>query len=79
MKGIKNTQKVELYDRAWMIKARSILNLSQLEAAEAVGISQGYYNKIENGIQLPNVKVGLKISSVLGVAPEVWLNERRFA
>ena len=69
----------ELYDRTWMIKARTLLNLTQYQVAEAVGVSQGFYNKIENGIQLPNVQIGLRIAKVLGISPDVWLNERRIA
>lgn len=72
-------RKSELYDRTWMIKARTLRGLSQYQAAEAIGISQGYYNKIENGIQLPNIRVGLTISKVLGVVPDIWLNERKIA
>lgn len=74
-----NAKKQELYDRTWMTKARTILNMAQYQAAEAVGVSQGYYNKIENGIQLPNVRVGLMIAKVLGVSPDVWLNEKKIA
>lgn len=68
-----------LYDRTWMVKARNILNRTQQEAASDIGISQSYYNKLENGIRLPNVVVGLKICKALGVSPDVWLNEKRIA
>ena len=74
-----NSRTRELYDRTWMVKARIMLKLSQAQAAEASGISQGFYNKIENGIQLPNIRVGLQICKALGVSPEVWLNEKKVA
>lgn len=74
-----NSQKKELYDRSWMIKARILLNLSQRQAAEEVGVSQGYYSKIENGFQTPDIRIGLTIAKVLGMSPDVWLNEKRIA
>ena len=69
----------ELYDRTWMSKARALKGLLQVNAAEECGISPGFYNRIEQGVQTPNVRVGLVICKVLGVSPDVWLTEKRIA
>ena len=78
MKGTRAI-KTELYDRTWMLKARTLLGLTQLEVAHESGISQGNYNQIEQGLRTPNVRVGLMITRVLGVASDIWLTEKRIA
>lgn len=67
----------KMFDRSWMSKARIMAGLSQREAAEACGISIGFYSKIENGLQTPTVKTALVISDVLGVDVRNFLNERQ--
>lgn len=71
--------RTELYDRTWMVKARVMLGLTQGELARECSISQGFCNKIEQGVQTPNVRVGLMITKALGVAPDIWLSEKRIA
>ena len=74
-----SSAKVDLYDRGWMAKARILCGMNNNQAAEACDISPGFYNRIENGVQLPNVKVGLKICRVLGVSPDNWLSEKKIS
>ena len=74
-----NRKEPELYDRTWMSKARAILGMKQIDVARECRISTGFYNRIEQGVQTPNVRVGLTICSVLGVSPNVWLTEKRIA
>ena len=72
-------QRSEIYDRSWVVKARAMAGLRQIDVATACGISVGNYNKIENGICTPNVKIGLRIADALGVDVRNFLNERRIA
>jgi transcriptional regulator with XRE-family HTH domain len=69
----------ELYDRTWLEKARKIAGLRQYEVAENAGISQAFYNRIETGVQTPNVKIGVAIANVLGFSPNMWIDERKIA
>ena len=74
-----NKKEPELYDRTWMSKARALNGMLQVDVARECGISPGFYNRIEQGVQTPNVRVGLAICSILGVSPNVWLTEKRIA
>lgn len=71
--------RTEYFDRTWMLKARTILNLRQEDVADACNISVGAYNKIENGLTTPNVKLGIMITDVLGTDIRNFLNERKIA
>jgi len=51
--------------RAWLVLARG--EKSQLEIANAVGIRQGYYSMIENGVRAPSVRVAMSIGRALDV------------
>lgn len=69
------TQAAERIKRIWL-KNKKKLGLSQDRAAEALGWSQGIFNKYLNGIQPLNLKAVLKFSELLGVsasdlAPEI--------
>ena len=55
--------KTELYDRVWMAKARARAGLTQAAIAKMIGIAAGHYNRIEQGIQTPNVKIGIAIAT----------------
>lgn len=74
----KETQAAERIKRIWL-KNKKKLGLSQDRAAEALGWSQGIFNKYLNGIQPLNLKAVLKFSELLGVsaselAPEITGN-----
>lgn len=71
--------RTELFDRTWMLKARTMMNLRQADVADACRISVGFYNKIEQGMQTPNVKLGIMITDVLGVDVRNFLDERKIA
>ena len=53
------------YMRSWLVKARG--EKSQREIAAAVGIRQGYYSMLENGLRVPSVRVAMKLDQELGV------------
>lgn len=71
--------RVELYDRTWLLKARTIAGLRQIDVAKECDISVAAYNKIENGLTVPNVRLAIKIADVLGVDVRNFLTERRIA
>ena len=63
---MKNTVKVE----------RAILNITQQELAEAVGVSRQTINFIETGKYMPSIVVTLKIARHFGKhADEIFLLE----
>ena len=63
---MKNTVKVE----------RAILNITQQELAEAVGVSRQTINFIETGKYMPSIVVALKIARHFGKhADEIFLLE----
>lgn len=68
-----------VYDRTWLVKARLTAQLRQEDVARAANVSVGFYNRIENGVQLPNVVVGVAICDALGLDPHNFLNEKRVA
>ncbi len=76
---VNTAPRTEFYDRSWMTKARLLLGMTQGQIARTVNISQGFYNKIEQGISTPNVHLGMEISRALGVSPDIWLSEKRIA
>ena len=71
--------RMEIFDRTWMLKARLAMNLRQEDIADACKIAVGTYNRIENGLRTPSVKLGLMITDVLGVDVRNFLDERRIA
>lgn len=68
-----------VFDRTWLLKARLTAKLRQEDVATAANISVGFYNRIENGVQIPNVIVGIAICDALGLDPHNFLNEKRVA
>lgn len=50
-----------------LINARLKKNMSRLEVAERVGITQKYYYMIETGKRVPSLEVAKKIAKVLGI------------
>jgi transcriptional regulator with XRE-family HTH domain len=49
--------------KAWRLSSR----LNQAEAAQLLGVSQGFYSKIEAGKGWPHAKLAQKISARVGV------------
>ena len=68
-----------VYDRTWLEKARKMQGLKQYEVAEKAQISAPFYQRIEMGLQLPNVKMGIRITNALGLSPQMWVEEQRIA
>jgi len=67
-----------LRDRTWLERARLIKGCSQKEVAEAAGCSEVFYNRIEKGVQMPNVVMGLRITDFLGIDAHNFLTEKAF-
>lgn len=63
-------------DRTWLEKARRVSGKTQKEVADAAGCSETYYNRIEKGLQMPNVDMGLKIADFLAVDVHSFLREK---
>lgn len=63
-------------DRTWLEKARRVSGKTQKEVADAAGCSETYYNRIEKGLQMPNVDMGLKIADFLAVDAHSFLREK---
>ena len=61
--------------RAWLIELRK--DKSQLEVADAVGISQNFYSWIELGERTPSPKVAKKIGELLGFDWTRFYEEQR--
>jgi DNA-binding XRE family transcriptional regulator len=72
-------RKTELYDRLWLEKARARTGMTQEAVATACGISTGHYNKIEQGLQTPSVKIGVTIADVLGFDIHLFVREKKYA
>ena len=64
-----------LRDRTWLEKARRLKGFSQCEVAEAAGCSEVFYNRIEKGLQLPSIDIGLRITDFLGEDAHNFLKE----
>ncbi len=63
-------------DRTWMEKARRDKGLTQLEVAQAIGVTAAYYNRLEKGFYTPSVVAGIKICDYLGLNVRAFLSER---
>lgn len=63
-------------DRTWLEKARRVSGKTQKEVADAAGCSETYYNRIEKGLQMPNIDMGLKIADFLAVDAHSFLREK---
>lgn len=49
---------------------RDNAELSQQALADKIGISKGFYAKLENGLKAPNVDMVFRIALALGIEPE---------
>lgn len=56
--------------RDWLLKARKEKNLTQLQVAEKLGVSESYYNYIENGVRQKKMALPIasKLSEILGIS-----------
>lgn len=57
-----------------LIERRKLLNYSQQDVADLVGIDRSYYSKIEAGL-VPSVKVAKSIGEHLGVEWTIFFNQ----
>jgi transcriptional regulator with XRE-family HTH domain len=51
--------------RDWLIKLRQNRKLEQQDVSELIGVTQQFYNYIENGKRRPSPDVAIKIGNVL--------------
>ncbi len=51
--------------RKWLIQCRNNKGLSRSDVVEFVGITQQYYNFIENGKRTPSPNIAIKIGKLL--------------
>lgn len=65
--GFRNKFTKSTHVRRVMLACRKRMNLSLRAVADLVGISEGYYRKIENGQCTPSIHVFMDIAKVLGV------------
>lgn len=71
--------RMRLRDRTWLEKARRLKGRTQDEVAEAAGCSVTFYNRIERGLQMPNVDIALRICQFLEVDAYEFLREKTLA
>lgn len=63
-------------DRSWLEKARRLKGKTQGEVAEVAGCSEVFYNRIEKGLQLPNVDLAVRITDFLDCDIHSFLDEK---
>ena len=51
--------------RDWLIKLRQDRKLNQQDVSELIGVTQQFYNYVENGKRRPSPDVAIKIGNVL--------------
>jgi putative transcriptional regulator len=67
-----NVQKVAEF----LYRKRVLKGYNQSQVAEAVGITQSYYNYIESGKRRPSPKVALAIGQLLGFNHMVFFGDK---
>lgn len=66
-----NSQRMEAEKvREWLKKIRTDKQLTMKAVADSAGISECYYNQIENGVRNCPVSTAKKIANVLGFSWE---------
>lgn len=63
MNGTKTTK--SRYVRRKLLACRLRLGLTQKQVADAIGITEGYYNCIENGLRMPSIYTWRLLGGVL--------------
>lgn len=58
-------------------EARKVLELTQEDAAERIGVSAEFYARIERGNALPSVPTFARIAAALGVSADTLLGLRK--
>lgn len=70
------TETRKVRDRSWLEKARRLKGKSQSEVAEVAGCSEVFYNRIEKGLQLPNVDLAIRITDFLDCDIHSFISEK---
>lgn len=66
---------MEVLQRDWLRRERKRQGFTTYTLAEAVGVSQGYYARIESGKKTPSVPVAKRIASVLLFSWEMFFRD----
>ncbi|WP_418465384.1 helix-turn-helix domain-containing protein [Faecousia sp.] len=64
-----------VYDRSWLERTRRMKGISQQEIAKACGCDVSFYSRVERGLQMPSVRIGIRICDLLDVDIHEFLNE----
>ena len=64
-----------VYDRSWLGRTRRMKGISQQEIAKACGCDVSFYSRVERGLQMPSVRIGIRICDLLDVDIHEFLNE----
>ena len=51
-------------------KVRNLKNLTQIELAKKIGITERHYRRLEKGVLLPNLKTAIKLAKALNTTVE---------
>lgn len=70
-----NAKVAKVIDRSWLEQTRRIKGLRQADVAAQCEISSSYYSRIERGLEVPNVGIGIRIADVLGFDVRDWTRE----
>lgn len=62
--------------RGWLKDSRTMLNMSQQELAEKVGVSREYITMIENNERMPSVSIAKKIEIALNIDWTIFLSSK---
>ncbi len=61
--------------REWLIQKRKEKELDQKHISELLGVTQQFYNFIENGKRRPSPEIAQKIGKILGIDWTVFYND----
>lgn len=64
-----------VYDRSWLERMRRMKGLSQQAVAEACGCTPSFYSRIERGLQMPTIRIGIQICDLLDADVREFLKE----
>jgi len=70
-----STLKQWKFDKTKLVTTREVLNLTQREVAERMGITKQMYQQWEAGTRTPNLNSLTKICDVLSVKPHIFFKE----
>ena len=69
---------METKKRDWLIKKRIDRHLKPEDIAELVGVTQQFYNYVENGKRRPSPETAIKIGKVLDFDWKVFYEKRKY-